>query len=281
MGSIADADLAFIVREVRARTGLALDASKAQIVESRVAPIARREGLLSVQELASTVSARREDRLIEAIADALIDKETQFFRDRSPFAYFRRTMAPELLARRPEGQRLRIWSAGCSTGQEPFSLAMMGEDMKADGKHIEIEIVATDISAAVLEKARSGVYNQFDVQRGLPIRSLIAHFEKIGDLWRVNDRVRARVKFEKRNLLADPSSLGQFDIIFCRNVLSSLEPATAQRVLDKLCDRLAPDGYIVFGAHEMIESSRITQATIHGGVYTFDTDIPGTGAQAA
>jgi chemotaxis protein methyltransferase CheR len=280
MASIADADFAYIVREIRARTGLAIDTSKAHVVESKIAPIARREGLLSVQELASTVSARREDRLIEAIADALIDKETQFFRDRSPFAYFRRTMAPELLSRRPEGQRLRIWSAGCSTGQEAFSLAMTGEDMKADGKHIEIEIVATDISTAVLEKARSGVYNQFDVQRGLPIRSLIQHFEKIGDLWRVNDRVRARVKFEKRNLLADPSSLGQFDIIFCRNVLSSLEPATAERVLDNICDRLAPDGYIVFGAHELIESSRITQATIHGGVYTFDNDVP-AGAQAA
>jgi chemotaxis protein methyltransferase CheR len=280
MASIADSDFAYIVREIRGRTGLAIDTSKAHVVESKIAPIARREGLLSVQELASTVSARREDRLIEAIADALIDKETQFFRDRTPFAYFRKTMAPELMARRPDGQRLRIWSAGCSTGQEAFSLAMTGEDMKADGKHIEIEIIATDISAAVLEKARSGVYNQFDVQRGLPIRSLIQHFEKIGDLWRVNDRVRARVKFEKRNLLADPSSLGQFDIIFCRNVLSSLEPATAERVLDKICDRLAPDGYIVFGAHELIESSRITQATINGGVYTFDNDLP-AGARAA
>jgi chemotaxis protein methyltransferase CheR len=281
MSSIADADLAFIIREVRARTGLAIDIGNAQIIESKIGPIARREGLLSVQELASTVSARRDERLIEAIADALIDKETQFFRDRSPFAYFRKTMAPELLARRPEGQRLRIWSAGCSTGQEAFSLAMTGEDMKVDGKHIEIEVLATDISTAVLEKARSGVYNQFDVQRGLPIRSLIAHFEKIGDLWRVNDRVRARVKFERRNFLADPSPLGQFDIIFCRNVLSSLEPATADRVLDKMCDRLAPDGYIVFGAHELIESNRITQATIHGGVFTLDTDIAGAGARAA
>src|SRR5262245_40572481 len=111
MASISDSDFAFIVREIRARTGLAIDNSKAQVVESKIAPIARREGMLSVQELTSTVAARRDERLLDAISDALTDKDTQFFRDRSPFAFFRRNMAPELLARRPEGQRLRIWSA--------------------------------------------------------------------------------------------------------------------------------------------------------------------------
>jgi chemotaxis protein methyltransferase CheR len=250
MSAITEADFTFLARELSARTGLSLPAEKAHMLEGRIGPIARREGFISVQELITTARARRDERLMDAMAEALTSHDTYFFRDRAPFEFFRKVMSLDLAARRPAGHHLRIWCAGCATGQEPFSLAMTLEEMKLEGRYIDSEIVATDVSAPILDKARAGLFSQFEVQRGLPIGFLIRHFEKTGDLWRISDRIRARVKFTRHNLLDDPRSLGGFDIIFCRNVLSGLEASLRGTVLDRVLDQLADDGYLVLGEGE-------------------------------
>jgi chemotaxis protein methyltransferase CheR len=248
-----DTDFAYVSREVRARSGLVLSPDKAPLIESRLAPIARREGFLSVQELITTTRARGDERLAQAIVEALISAETQFFRDRTPFEAFRQTIAAELGARRGPGARLRLWCAGCSTGQEPYSLAMALEEMRGDGRGVECELVASDLSLRLLEKARAGLYSQFEVQRGLPIHLLLRHFEKVGDLWRISDRIRAQVRFQPFNLLSDMGSLGRFDIIFCRNVLSAFDPEARATTLARLASVLAEDGYLILGAGEQID----------------------------
>jgi chemotaxis protein methyltransferase CheR len=250
MSAITEGDFTYLAREMRARTGLALPPEKAHLLESRIGPIARREGFISVQELITTARARRDERLVDAMADALTSHDTYFFRDREPYAFFRGVMSLDLAARRPVGHHLRIWCAGCATGQEPYSLAMTLEEMKLEGRYLDSEIVATDFSAPILDKARAALFSQFEVQRGLPIGFLIRHFEKAGDLWRISDRVRARVKFTRHNLLDDASALGEFDIIFCRNVLGGLDPSLHPAVLDRVLDQLADDGYLVLGESE-------------------------------
>lgn len=269
MSAITEADFLFLAREVLSRTGLALSVDKAQAIEARIGPIARREGLYSVQELITTARARRDERLLDAIADSLASFETHFFRDRAPFDFFRRTMSLELAGRRA-GDPLRIWCAGCATGQEPYSLAMALEEMKIEGRSLTCEIIATDVSPAILEKARAGLYSQFEVQRGLPIGLLIRHFEKAGDLWRISDRIRAKVKLQQHNLLDDSQHLGVFDVIFCRNVISGMERALAGAVLDRLSSQLADDGYLVLGANETpaLADAPFAPTGKSGGVFT-------------
>jgi chemotaxis protein methyltransferase CheR len=269
MSAITEADFIYLAREVQARTGLALSVEKAQAVEARLGPIARREGLYSVQELITTARARRDERLLDAIADGLANFETKFFRDRAPFEFFRRTMSLELAGRRA-GDPIRIWCAGCSTGQEPYSLAMALEEMKIEGRAVPCEIVATDASAAILEKARAGLYSQFEVQRGLPIGLLIRHFEKAGDLWRISDRIRAKVRLIRHNLLDDAQAFGMFDIILCRNVITSFERKISGAVIDRLSDQLADDGYLVLGANETpaVADAPFAPTGKTGGVFT-------------
>ncbi|MES1203966.1 MAG: CheR family methyltransferase, partial [Pseudomonadota bacterium] len=186
MTALSQSDYAYVARELLARSGIVLPPEKAHLIETRAGTIARREGFLSVQELITTARARRDERLITAIADTLINNETAFFRDRAPFDFFRNVMTADLAARRP-GTRLRIWSAGCASGQEPYSLAILLEEMKTEGRLLDCEILATDISPRILEKARAGIYSQFEVQRGLPIQYLVRHFEKFGEQWRISD----------------------------------------------------------------------------------------------
>jgi chemotaxis protein methyltransferase CheR len=268
MSALSQADFAYVARELLTRSGIVLPPEKAHLIETRASTIARREGFLSVQELITTARARRDERLISAIADTLINNETQFFRDGAPFEYFRAVMTAEIVARRP-GSRLRVWSAGCASGQEPYSLAILLEEMKAEGRLIDCEILATDISPRILEKARAGLYSQFEVQRGLPIQFLVRHFEKFGEQWRISDRVRARAKLQSHNLLSDAAPLGKFDIVFCRNVLSSFDEPSRDAALNRIAAVLADDGYLVLGADETIGSSgAFAQASTRAGIYT-------------
>jgi chemotaxis protein methyltransferase CheR len=246
--ALSDADFQFVARETKTRNGLLLTPDKAHLLEMRLAPIARREGFLSVQELITTARARRDDRLLWSIANTLTINETCFFRDRALFAALRDSILPDLA--RLRGARLRILSAACSTGQEPYSLSIMLDEMRGGGRAVECEILAVDISDPALEKARAGLYSQFEVQRGLPIGYLVRHFEKAGDFWRVSDRMRSAVKFQKANLLGDLSALGRFDIIFCRNALIYFDADTRRDAMARLGELLEPDGYLILGAAE-------------------------------
>lgn len=242
-------DLSFVAALARAKAGLMLGAERAFFVESRLATLARREGEASVESLVARLRAAPEDPLNGAAVEALATPETSFFRDRTPFDHLRDEILPEMLARRSDG-RIRIWCAGCSTGQEAYSLAMMVQEHAVRFPDLQLEILATDLSSRALEKAQAGVYTQFEVQRGLPIRLLIRHFEKVGDNWRTAPRLRQAVRWGRVNLLNDFTRLGRFDVILCRNVLSYFDTAPRHQVLKRLAAALADDGCLVLGAGE-------------------------------
>jgi chemotaxis protein methyltransferase CheR len=249
---IPEPDFSFIAREVKTRSGLVLTSDKAYLLETRLAPIARRENLGGVPELLAQARTRRDEKLIWQITDALTTNETFFFRDKTPFDLMRDHALPTLLKARGARARLRIWCAAASTGQEPYSIAMVLDELRSAGRGIEAEIIATDISDRVLEKARAGLYSQFEVQRGLPAALLCRHFEKSGDLWRISDRLRSMVRFQRHNLLQDCRSLGKFDIVFCRNVLIYFDQDAKRATLERIAAVTAEDGFLMLGAAETV-----------------------------
>lgn len=248
---LSEAEFALVAREVKARSGALITREMVGAAEMRLQPIARRENFASVGELIAAARIRPDGYFWTQITDALALCETRFFRDRQIFARLASEIIPAALTRRGH-ERARIWCAGVATGQEAYSIAMIIEDMRAEGINPAAEIVASDFSERLLDKARAGLYTQFEVQRGLPIRKLISHFEKAGDLWRISDRLRASVRFESHNLMKHPGELGRFDIIMLAHVLSSFDPMMRAEVLMRLADALAPEGVIVLGAGETL-----------------------------
>ena len=263
---LSEAEFALVAREVKARSGLALSHELSSAVEARLQPIARRENFMSISELVAAARNRADGKLWGHIADALSPCDTRFFRDRGMFETLRTATIPEALKRRGH-ERIRIWSAGCSTGQEPYSIAKLIEEIRSTGVVAAADLVATDFSDRLLDKARAGLYTQFEVQRGLPIKKLIAYFEKAGDLWRISDRLRASVKFENHNLLKHPEQLGQFDIILMSHVLGGFDAETRTAVMARAADALAPGGAIILGAGETLPDN-CEGLTFSAGVVT-------------
>jgi chemotaxis protein methyltransferase CheR len=244
---VTPADLQTIAAVVQARSGQVIGADKAYLIESRLGPLTRKEGFASVADLAQALRLRRDEALSAAVADAMLNAETWFFRERPCFELLRDQLFPALGADR--GGQLRVWSAGCSTGQEPYSLALAGEEAAAGYR---LDIVATDMSRRLLEKAHSGLYTQFEVQRGLPIRTLIRHFVREDEHWRLSPRLRQAVRFRLVNLLEDTRPLGRFDVILCRNVVSGMDPKSRAAVLERLWGQLADDGMLLLGGTETL-----------------------------
>jgi chemotaxis protein methyltransferase CheR len=241
--------LDFLSELVRAHTGVILPQEKNFFAESRLSPLARREGLDSVEALLSGLRQHWDEKLAAATVDAMTIADTAFFRDREVFDHIGEVMLPALAAARPDGV-VRVWCAGCSTGQEAYSIAMLGVQAEDRAPNLKVDIIGTDLSQRALEKAHSGLYTQFEVQRGLPIRLLLQHFDKVGDMWRASDRLRQAVRWRQLNLLEDRRSVRAFDILLCRNVVRYFEPATADQVLGQMAGALAPDGFLVLGAGE-------------------------------
>ncbi|HWE47019.1 MAG TPA: protein-glutamate O-methyltransferase CheR [Caulobacteraceae bacterium] len=244
-------DMQQLAALVKAACGIVVPQDRATAIESRLGPVARRDNYPSVSALIERIIAQPDQAMVRAVVDALRISETQFFRDKTPFEQFRLEVLPAFLQTRPDG-RVRVWSAGCSTGQEPYSLAITGEEVRAFLPALQLEIIATDVSDRCLEKAKSGLYTQFEVQRGLPVRMLIKHFEKIDDFWRASAQLRAAVRWGRFNLMHEPTKLGQFDIIFCRNVLTQFDEPTRAATLERLNTALAPDGLLYLGGDEAI-----------------------------
>jgi chemotaxis protein methyltransferase CheR len=190
--------------------------------------------------------------LILDVVEAMTTNETFFFRDKTPFDHFKDTVVPELLRARVGRRSLRIWCAAASTGQEPYSLAMILKEMGAALSGWRVEIVATDLSPEVLEKSRSGIYTQFEVQRGLPIQLLVKHFTQVGAMWQLNADTKAMVQFRPFNLLQDFAPLGKFDIVFCRNVLIYFDQPTKTDIFKRLAKASESDGYLFLGAAETV-----------------------------
>ncbi len=255
---------------VRERSGLVLTEDKVYLLESRLVPLARRRGLNTLEDLASELRRTNDEKLKEDITEAMTTNETFFFRDNKPFDIFKENILPHLLKARAGQKTLRIWNAACSTGQEPYSLAMLLKEESAKLTGWRVEIMATDISNEVLEKAKAGLYSQFEVQRGLPIQLLIKYFQQMGEMWQIDSSIRAMVKFEKLNLLDNLSRVGGFDVIFCRNVLIYFDNPTKAKVLNQMRNILAKDGALFLGGAETVLGICDDLKPISGlkGVYT-------------
>src|SRR5207237_5224328 len=186
------------------------------------------------------------------VVEAMTTNETFFFRDKVPFEHFRDTIMPEALKARANRKSIRIWCAAGSTGQEPYSLAMSLKEMGAALAGWRVEIIATDLAPSVLEKSRSGIYSQFEVQRGLPIQLLVKYFKQNGELWQLNADIRAMIQFKQLNLLQNFSHLGTFDVVFCRNVLIYFDQDTKVDVFKRVAKVMEPDGFLALGAAETV-----------------------------
>jgi len=242
-------EIELIRRIVQARSGMVINPDKTYRIETSLAPIARKLGFADISEMIRDIQSKRDNDLMWTVTEALANTETAFFRDRAPFQQFREEILPELAVSRHDAP-IRIWSAACATGQEPYSLAMIVDDEASKYPGLKIELFGSDLSERCLEKAQSGLYTQFEVQRGLPIRLLVRHFEKDDETWRLSPRIRQSVRWRRVNLLADLTGLGQFDVIFCRNVISGFDREVARRVLDQLAAALPEDGRLILGIEE-------------------------------
>ncbi len=242
-------DCAYLSALCLARAGLKVDPDKTYLIESRLAPVARREGFLSPADFVGALRTRNDDRLGWAAVEAMAMPEPEFFRDRAVFDRLADEVLPELMARRG-GEPVRIWSTACGTGQEIYSLAMMLADVP--GPSANWELFGSDLSERSLEKAQAGLYSQFEVQRGLPARMLVRHFEKRGEAFALSPRIRQMVRWRRVNLLDDLTRFGEFDLLLCRNLLHAMAPEAQVRVRAALVESLAPGGRLVLGLRDSV-----------------------------
>ena len=243
-------DYEFLRKLLKDRSGLDLSSDKRYLVESRLIPLAQRAGLSGITELVVKIKGGA-DALTSDVVEAMTTNETFFFRDKIPFDHLREAVLPALVQARASRRALRIWCAASSTGQEPYSIAMCVKEF-AGLAGWRVEIVATDLSQAVLEKSKSGIFSQFEVQRGLPIQMLVKYFAQTGELWQINAEIRAMVQHRQLNLLQDFSHLGTFDVVFCRNVLIYFDPDTKADIFGRLAKLVEPDGVLALGAAESV-----------------------------
>lgn len=240
-----------IVSLLEQRTGQQLDAGRAWRIDSALQPMLRERGLTTLDELVARIGPHGavERGLADLVVDALLNQETSFFRDAATLDLVVQA-AIDMVADAP--RRLRIWSAACSTGQEPLSLAMLFTEAAERSGIVLPEIRATDISQRALMRAREARYTQFEIQRGLPIRRLMQWFEQRDDQWEAKAELRFRLLYGQQNLIADPMPGGKFDIVLCRNVLMYLSPAMRSQVLNRIATVLRPGGLLVLGAGETV-----------------------------
>lgn len=244
-------DFQFISSLLKERSGLVLSSDKVYLLESRLIPVARKRGLKGLDDLVDTIRRTKPEPLIADVTEAMTTNESFFFRDIKPFDLFRDNVLPHILASRP-GKNFRIWCAAASTGQEPYSLAMVLKEQSAKLAGWKYEIVGTDLSREVLDRARKGLYSQFEVQRGLPIQFLVKYFEKKDDQWHIKADIRALVQYKELNLLHDLKSLGNFDVVFCRNVLIYFDQPTKGRILENISKLMPADGMLFLGGAETV-----------------------------
>jgi chemotaxis protein methyltransferase CheR len=246
--SLSADSFTFVADLVRRRSAIQLAPGKEYLVESRLLSLAREEGLADVDSYVTRVRATGREADLTAVVEALTTNETSWFRDSSPFAALRSSIAPEVIAARGTSTRLRVWSAACSTGQEPYSIAMTLADCLPSSA--SFDILATDLSEQVLSRARAGRYSQLEVNRGMPAPMLVRHLARSGTEWEVAAHLRAHVTFRAHNLLDAPPAGGPFDVVFLRNVLIYFDLPTKRAILRRLRQVLRPDGALLLGAAE-------------------------------
>lgn len=237
---------------LESRTGQQLAENRLWRVQTALQPLLRSQAIESLERLATMVAGGRNPGLGDAVAEALLNHESFFFRDPPAFAQLIETIAGPLREARMTQRRLRIWSAGCSTGQEVYSLAMSFAERPDLWDGWLIDILGTDVSKAAIERSKGGIYSQFEIQRGLPVRQMLRWFESRQEDWHAVPEIRRRVSFQVHSLLDPAPGLRGFDVILCRNVLIYFSQAVRTGVFERLCDAIAPDGVLMLGAGETV-----------------------------
>ncbi|MBT3989582.1 MAG: protein-glutamate O-methyltransferase [Rhodospirillaceae bacterium] len=245
-------DFEFLSTMVKRESGLILTEDKSYLLESRLMPLARKRELGGLEDLVQLCKKGTDSSLVKDITEAMTTNESFFFRDIKPFDIFRDATLPFFLDRRSTQRSVRIWCAAASSGQEPYSLAMVLNEMSAKFMGWKTEIIGTDISTEILEKASNGLYSQFEVQRGLPVQFLVKYFEKVDENWQISKALRDMIQYKEFNLLDSLTPLGKFDIVFCRNVLIYFDQETKGKVLDRICDLMPNDGLLFLGGAETV-----------------------------
>ena len=249
---VSDSSSRILAGLLEARTGQQLTMSRRWRIETALSSLLRERGIATLDELITILVMGREPALSNLVVEALLNNETYFFRDRQPFDVLSGQFLPALAKARAEKRSLKIWSAGCSTGQEPYSLAMLFADEPLKWQGWTVDILGSDVSSQVVDRARAGTYTQFEVQRGLGIQQMIRWFSEGEDGWRAAEPLRRQVRFQVHNILEPAPHPGQFDIILCRNVLLYLSPEKRAAAFDRLAAALAPDGALMLGAGETV-----------------------------
>lgn len=247
-------------------TGYSLTQEKVYLLDSRLPPVARRFGYPTLEALTLALRGIPDTALVNEVVEAMMPSDTSFFDDAALFAFLRAEVMPYFIKRRAREKDIRIWSAGCSTGQEPYSIAMMLKDMEKDMRGWGVDILATDISQNALRRARTAIYTQFEVQRGLPVGDLIAWFEELESGWRLSNQVSSLVTFEHFNLMDTMDDLGIFDLIVCRNVLEYLDPDARSTMLKRMAGILDEGGILILDNR--------TKAHDLGGLFKSVGDAP-------
>lgn len=245
-------DFDYICRMLRDRSGLVLNQDKGYLLESRLTPVAQRHGLAGLDALIAKLRAGGDDALSVEVTEAMTTNESFFFRDEHIFTGFRDSILPRMMEARAAHRHIRIWCAAASSGQEPYTLAMILKDAGAKLDGWKCEIIGTDISNQILKRASDGLYSQFEVQRGLPVQLLVKYFEKDDQMWRIAPEIKSMVHYRKFNLLENMSILGSFDIVFCRNVLIYFDQVAKGDILGRIAQLMPADGILILGGAESV-----------------------------
>ena len=245
-------DFDLIRKVLRDRSGLVLGDDKAYLLESRLMPVARKHGLNDLDDVVRKVRTMPTEAFLVDVTEAMTTNESFFFRDVKPFDLFRDNVLPDLLASRAAKKSFRIWCAAASSGQECYSLAILLKESAARLSGWRTEIIGTDISTEILNRAKSGRYTQFEVQRGLAIQLLVKYFTKDGESWQIKKELQDMITYKEFNLLNDFAPLGKFDVVFCRNVLIYFDQETKRQILDRIAKMLPADGVVFLGGAETV-----------------------------
>ncbi|HVK11719.1 MAG TPA: protein-glutamate O-methyltransferase CheR [Gemmataceae bacterium] len=263
-------DFEYVCRLVRDRSGIVLEAGKEYLVDSRLTPVARQHDLASVSDLVARLRAEPDGRLATQVLEAMVTSETMFFRDLVPFETLRTTVLPDLVRRRRGERRLSVWFAACSTGQEPYSFALLVREYFPELTGWRLDLLATDLSADVLGRARAGRYNQIEVNRGLPAAMMVKYFRQHGATWELSEDVRRMVEFRELNLIRPWPTLPRADLVFLRNVMIYFDVEAKKSILGRVAKLLRPDGYVLLGAAETtfnLDASFRRVDQLKGGFY--------------
>lgn len=271
---LSDSSSRILAGLLEGRTGQQLTMSRRWRIETALSALLRERGIASLDELITILVMGKEPSLSQQVVEALLNNETYFFRDRGPFDVLQLHALPELAQRREKSKRLRLWSVGCSTGQEVYSLAMLFAEAPEQWRGWTIDILGTDVSTSCIDRARSGTFSQFEIQRGLGINQMIRWFEEVADGWRAVEALRRSVRFQVHNLLEQAPHPGDFDIVLCRNVLLYLSPEKKTLAFDRIAGAMAEDGWLMLGAGETVigQTSRLRADASARGLYRLGGD---------